>query len=230
MQIGSKEWQDFIIDGACTLGIEIDETVTTPFSIHASELITWNRKMNLTAITQPRDIAVKHYLDSLAPAAFIPDGARLLDIGSGGGFPGIPLKILKPSLSVLLIDSVRKKVNFLKHALRTLRLSKIDALQIRAENLIKAPLYANAFDVVISRALSEIAPFVKNALPLLAKNGRIIAMKGEVDQKELQAVSAVAPQDRYALEVENYRLPSIDSQRKIVILKPLHCDDLSLLD
>jgi len=221
MKIGSKEWQDFIIDGACTLGIEIDEAVTAPFSIHAFELITWNRKMNLTAITHPRDLAIKHYLDSLAPAAFIPDSARLLDIGSGGGFPGIPLKILKPSLSVLLIDSVRKKVNFLKHVLRTLRLSKIDALQIRAENLTKTQRYAHSFDVVISRALSEIAPFVKNALPLLAKNGMLIAMKGEMDQKELKTVRAVAPQDRYALVVENYRLPSIDSQRSIVIIKHL---------
>jgi len=218
MKIGSKEWQRFIIDGARTLGIKIDEAVTIPFSIHASELITWNRKMNLTAVTHPRDIAIKHYLDSMAPAAFIPEGVRLLDIGSGGGFPGIPLKILKPSLSVLLIDSVRKKVNFLKHVVRTLRLSNIDVFQIRAENLIKDPPCANSFDVVISRALSDLAPFVKTALPLLAEQGKIIAMKGEVDQPELEAVRAVAPENRYDIEVTNYRLPSIDSLRSIVIL------------
>jgi 16S rRNA (guanine527-N7)-methyltransferase len=114
METGSREWQSFIIDGARKLGVEIDEGVTAPFSIHASELIHWNRKINLTAITNPRDIAIKHFLDSVAPAGFIPDRARLLDIGSGGGFPGIPLKILKPPISVLLIDGVRKKSQFLE--------------------------------------------------------------------------------------------------------------------
>lgn len=221
MEIGSREWQSFIINGARTLGIEINEGVTAPFSIHASELINWNRKINLTTITKPRDIAIKHFLDSLAPAGFIPDRARLLDIGSGGGFPGIPLKILKPSLSGLLIDGVRKKVNFLKHVLRTLSLENIEALQIRAENLLKDPERANSFDVIISRALSDLEPFVKSALPLLAKQGTIIAMKGAVAQKELDAVRSTVPGNRYALEVENYRLPSINALRSIVIIKHL---------
>jgi 16S rRNA (guanine527-N7)-methyltransferase len=221
MEIGSKEWQSFIIDGARVLGSEIDEGVSASFSIHACELINWNRKINLTAITNPRDIAIKHFLDSLAPAGFIPDRARLLDIGSGGGFPGIPLKILKPSISVLLIDGVRKKVNFLKHVLRSLKLENIEALQIRAENLLKKPECANSFDVIISRALSDLEPFVKNALPLLAKQGTIIAMKGQVDPKELDAVRAEAPGDRYALEVENYKLPLIEAARSIVIIRHL---------
>ena len=222
MEIGSKEWQGFIVDGARKLGIEIDEAATAAFCIHASELINWNRKINLTAITHPRDIAVKHFLDSLAPAGFIPEGARLLDIGSGGGFPGIPLKILKPPISVLLVDSARKKVNFLKHVLRALQLANIEALQIRAENLLKDPRYANSFDVIISRALSDLTLFVKSALPLLAEHGAIIAMKGEVGQEELEALRADAPADRYTLEVENYRLPSIDAPRSLVILKHLH--------
>ena len=221
MEIGSREWQSFIIDGARMLGIEIDEGVSAAFSIHACELINWNRKINLTAITNPRDIAIKHFLDSLAPAGFIPDRARLLDIGSGGGFPGIPLKILKPSISVLLIDGVRKKVNFLKHVLRTLSLENIKALQIRAENLLKNPECANSFDVIISRALSDLEPFVKNALPLLAKQGTIIAMKGAVAQKELDAVRSNVPGDRYALEVENYKLPLIEAARSIVIIRHL---------
>jgi 16S rRNA (guanine527-N7)-methyltransferase len=222
MKIGSKEWQSVIVDGACRLGVEIDEVAIAAFSIHASELISWNRKINLTAITHPRDVAVKHFLDSLAPAGFIPDRARLLDIGSGGGFPGIPLKILKPSISALLIDGVRKKVNFLKHVIRTLHLRNIETLQIRAENLLKAPRYANSFDVIISRALSDLALFVKSALPLLAEQGTIIAMKGKVGQKELEALRADTPTERYALQVENYRLPSSDAPRALVILRHLH--------
>lgn len=223
MEIGSTEWQRLIIDGARKLGVVIDEGITAPFSIHASELLTWNRKINLTAITNPRDIAIKHFVDSLAPAGCIPDGARLLDIGSGAGFPGIPLKMLKPSSAVLLIDAVRKKINFLKQVLRILGLENIEARQIRTENLLKGTGQAASFDVIISRALSDLPPFVKSALPLLAKQGTIIAMKGKVDEKELDAVRADAPGDQYSLEVVRYRLPSIRAPRSIVILKHLHC-------
>ena len=222
MEIGSKEWQRFIIENAGKLGVVIDEGITAPFSIHASELLTWNRKINLSAITNPRDIAIKHFVDSLAPAGFIPDGASLLDIGSGAGFPGIPLKILKPSISVLLIDAVRKKINFLKHALRILGLENIEARQIRTENLLKGTGQAISFDVIISRALSDLAPFVKSALPLLSRQGTIIAMKGKVGAKELDAVRADAPEDQYYLEVERYKLPLIQAPRSIVIIKRLH--------
>jgi len=220
MEIGSKEWQRLIVDGARKLGIEIDESAAALFSVHASELVKWSRKVNLTSITQPRDIAVKHFLDSLAPARFIPESARLLDIGSGGGFPGLPLKILKPSLSVLLIDGVRKKANFLKHLLRTLKLERIEAHQVRAENLLEDPAFSNSFDVVISRALSSLASFVKLATPLLAAQGAIIAMKGEVDQIELDKLRSDDPEHRCHIEVKNYKLPSIDAQRSIVIIRP----------
>jgi 16S rRNA (guanine527-N7)-methyltransferase len=222
MEIGSKEWQRFIIDSARKLGIEIDERVSASFSIHAFELINWNRKINLTTVTDPREIAIKHFLDSLAPAGCIPDRGRLLDIGSGGGFPGIPLKIFKPSISALLIDGVRKKINFLKHVLRTLGLENIEARQIRTETLLKDPEYATSFDIIISRALSDLLTFVKSALPLLAKHGTIIAMKGEVDAKELDAVCADALGDQYSLVVEKYELPSIRALRSIVIIKHLH--------
>ena len=222
MQIGSREWQNFITDGARQLGVEIDAGITTQFSIHASELIKWNRKLNLTAITHPKDLAVKHFLDSLAPAHFIPDNARMLDIGSGGGFPGIPLKILNPSLKVMLIDGTRKKVNFLKHALRILKLESIEAHQIRAENLHEDPAYANLFDVIISRALSPLKLFVKMALPVLAQQGIIMAMKGEVNPEELNAVDLDGLEDRYHLEVKNYRLHSIEAPRSLVIIRHLH--------
>ena len=222
MKIGSKEWQRFIIDSARELGIDMDERVSAAFSIHALELINWNRRINLTAITDPREIAIKHFLDSLAPATCIADRGRLLDIGSGGGFPGLPLKIFKPSISALLIDGVRKKVNFLKHVLRTLGLENIEARQMRTETLMKVPEYATSFDIIISRALSDLSTFVKSALPLLAKHGTIVAMKGEVDTEELSAVRADLPKDHYSLKIEKYKLPSINGHRSLVIIKRLH--------
>ena len=222
MQIGSKEWQSFLIDGAAKLGVEIDADITAQFSTHASELIKWNRKINLTTITRPKDLAVNHFLDSLAPARFISENARMLDIGSGGGFPGIPLKILKPPLSVMLIDGTRKKVNFLKNVLRILKLKGIEAHQIRAENLLEDPTFVESFDVIISRAVSSLEHFVKMALPLLAKLGSIMAMKGKVNQKELDAIRSEFLVDRYSLEVQNYKLPSIEALRSIIIIKHLY--------
>ncbi len=219
MEIGSRQWQSLIIDGARELDIEIDESAAASFSTHALELVKWSRKINLTSITQPRDIAVKHFLDSLAPAQFIPENARMLDIGSGGGFPGIPLKILKPSLSVLLIDGVRKKANFLKQLLRTLKLERIEAHQVRAEKLLEDPLFLNSFDVVISRALSSLALFVELAMPLLAAHGNIIAMKGEVDQIELDKLRSHFPKNRYHIEIKYYKLPSVHAQRSIVSIR-----------
>jgi 16S rRNA (guanine527-N7)-methyltransferase len=222
MEIGSSEWQDLIIDGAQELGIKIDERVSALFSAHAAELINWNRKMNLTAITHPRDMAIKHFLDALVPAELIPDGSRLLDIGSGGGFPGIPLKIVKPSLSIHLIDGVRKKVHFLKHVIRTLRLDQSHALHIRAENLHKDPVYVNSFDVIISRALSNLKSFVIIARPLLAKQGLIVAMKGKVDQDELEMLRSFVKAERYVLETQNYRLPLSRHRRSLIALRSLH--------
>jgi 16S rRNA (guanine527-N7)-methyltransferase len=221
MQIGSKRWERLIIDGARTFDIEIDPDVTQQFAIHASELIKWNRKFNLTAITHPKEIALKHFLDSLVPARFIPDNARMMDIGSGGGFPGIPLKILKPSLSVLLIDGTRKKVNFLKHVLRILKLEDIEALQIRAENLGRDATRSKSFDIIISRALSAPDAFVRMALPLLTEAGTIIALTGEVNQTELQESCAHILNKRYFIEIENYKLPAVETTRAIVIIRRL---------
>lgn len=219
MRIGSRQWQNLIIEGAQKLGINADESTAALFAVHALELVEWNRKINLTSITLPRDIAVKHFVDSLAPAQFISKNARLLDIGSGGGFPGIPLKILKPSLSVLLIDGVRKKANFLRHVLRTLKLESIKVLQVRAENLVEDPAFLNSFDVVISRALSSLDVFVDLSMPLLAAHGIMIAMKGEVNPSELEKLQSSAPPNRYHIEVKNYRLPSMDAPRSMVIIR-----------
>ena len=100
MQIGSKEWSDLIIEGARTFGIELNADQTRQFAVHARELMYWNQTFNITAITDPGEIALKHFLDSLPAAGHIPPRATVLDIGSGGGFPGIPLKIFMSSLTV----------------------------------------------------------------------------------------------------------------------------------
>jgi 16S rRNA (guanine527-N7)-methyltransferase len=228
MEIGTNDWSNFLIDQANAIEIDLDHTQNRLFSAHAIELIKWTRKINITTITDPIEVASNHFLDSLVPAQFIPPEAAMLDIGSGGGFPGIPLKVLLPKLSVTLIDASRKKVNFLKHVIRTLELDNIEALHIRAEDLAVHPSYINRFDVIISRALSSLGFFVRQALPLLACGGVIIALKGEVEKVELddlrynvlEKINAAGSVDRkFTIFLERYSLPLLNSERSIITVR-----------
>ena len=131
----SSEWAHILDEGAMAMGMHLEWSQIAQFAIHARELLAWNRFTNLTAITDPVEIAVKHFLDTLPVLPFIPPRSWLLDIGSGGGFPGIPLRILRPDLHIVLIDASRKKVSFEKYVIRTLGLKDIEARNIRAEEL-----------------------------------------------------------------------------------------------
>ena len=252
MVIGSKQWKRLIQTGAAELGISVPDIAVNCFAVHGRELFQWNRKVNLTAITEPYQVAIKHYLDAIVPATVLPRQASLLDIGSGGGFPGIPLKIMLPSLSVTLIDAARKKINFLKHAIRTLALDDIIAIQVRAEDLQQCyktpgigqvcagstkgtlPIAAGGiqidqpFDVVISRALTSLIKFFEMALPLLQKDGMLIALKGRLADSELAQAQEKLDEVLYAtgfhpegcdLKVQRYRLPSLGAERTMVTLK-----------
>ena len=228
MQVGSTKWKKIIDNGAKELGVEIDQMQKDQFVLHALELVKWNQKINLTAITDPLEIAVKHFLDSIAPAPFIPSRASLLDIGSGGGFPGIPLKILKPSLSVTLIDSSRKKISFLKHVIRTLKLESMEALQVRAEDLARDNSFQNKYDVIISRALSSMDTFILMALPLLTKGGIIMVMKGKISKEEIESEYSLIKkmpglsegnENNIILHLKKYKLPYLQSERSVFILK-----------
>ena len=221
MQLGSTKWNRLIEDGADELNITLGQKKIELLGRYAVELLHWNQTINLTAITDPAQIAVKHFLDSLAPAPLIPPNAALLDIGSGGGFPGIPLKILFPSMPVLLIDSSRKKISFLKHIIRSLGLHNIDARQIRAEDLIKDRTSPYVYDVIISRALSFTDAFIHMALPLLSKNGIIILMKGKLTHEEMESVGATLKKIKPTLflMVKNYRLPHLHAERSLLAMK-----------
>ena len=229
MQIGSKKWRNLIYEGAKQLDIQIDKHNIDKFSTHALELLKWNQKTNLTAITDPVEVAIKHFLDSIVPVKIIPPNASLLDIGSGGGFPGIPLKISLPHLSVTLIDASRKKVSFLKHMIRILELENIEALHIRSEEFAETLDVAKTFNVVISRALSSMTSFALAALPFLKKDGVIIAMKGSVSNYDIQLLRSSINKkhdmlmdkntDEFEINVKRYSLPYLESNRSIVSLK-----------
>ncbi|MEI6125020.1 MAG: 16S rRNA (guanine(527)-N(7))-methyltransferase RsmG [Pseudomonadota bacterium] len=162
------------------MNIALDSNEIDLFSRYLVELQEWNKKINITSITKAEDIIIKHFLDSLTVFQYIDVYGCVVDIGSGGGFPGIPLKIKKPSLNMLLIEAKRKKANFLRHTIRTLNLNGIDVYNGRAEDFNKK----NCFDFAISRAFTDLYSFCNIAAPLVKPGGHIIAMKGRGNEKE----------------------------------------------
>jgi 16S rRNA (guanine527-N7)-methyltransferase len=227
MQVGSREWRNLIAQGAESLGIRVDACQVERFSVHAEQLLAWTRKCNLTAITDPEEIAVKHFVDSLAPAAWMDPAGSLLDIGSGGGFPGIPLKILMPDLNLTLIDASRKKVSFLNHLIRVLKLSSARAVHVRAEDLASNKPAEN-FDAIISRALGPLDEFAQMALPLLKPNGTMIAMKGRIAPDEIESVRGIRWMNTKQahpepisifIQIHPYKLPFADAFRSIICMK-----------
>lgn len=167
---------ELLRDGAAEFGLLLTSAELEKFSRYAVELGKWNRKINLTAITGVKEVMLKHFLDSLTVAAKVRLAGRVLDIGSGAGFPGIPLQIVKPDLEIVSVDAVEKKILFQRHAARTLGLGNFTAVHARGETL--QGTYGAYFDIIVSRAFTDLLRFVKMVLPLLADAGTVVAMKG----------------------------------------------------
>ena len=205
-----------ILAGAEKLGFTVTHSQAVKMEQYGRELLLWNKKINLTAITEPAQVAEKHFIDSMAAADMVRTCGSLADMGSGGGFPGIVLKIMNPGLDIVLIDSVRKKVNFLKHVIRTLELKNIDAVHSRAEDLHAHPDFSGRFDCVISRAFADLDKFVRLAGPLIHADGRLLAMKGRQGRTEiLPEIEAV-----WQTKTLPYTLPFEQSQRWLIELSP----------
>ncbi|GMR05228.1 MAG: 16S rRNA (guanine(527)-N(7))-methyltransferase RsmG [Thermodesulfobacteriota bacterium] len=203
-----KALEKMLIDGAATLGVALDGRGAEAFMAYLRELKAWNRKINLTSIDRDEDVVVRHFLDSLTVCRFLAGSERLLDIGSGAGFPGLPIKIAMPGTDVVLMDAVTKKVYFIRHMIRTLGLGatgSVEAVSARVEAAPVVEKYGSSFDCVVSRAFSELGKFVSVGTPYLKPGGRLIAMKGPAYAGELDAVTL----DGLSVpEVHTVRLPA----------------------
>lgn len=213
----NQDAKELLVRGAAQLGVELTSAQVGTFALFAAELRKWNRKINLTAITTEREIALKHFVDSLSLCRVVDKGGRLLDLGSGGGFPVIPYAIVHPRSESVSVDAVEKKIIFQRHVGRTLGLHHFEAIHARGEEL--AGRFAGHFDWVVSRAFSDIPTFVRMAIPLLARGGRIVAMKGQAGREEAETSrSALAGLGVEIREVMEFTLPLSGDRRSLIVM------------
>jgi 16S rRNA (guanine527-N7)-methyltransferase len=213
------ENENLLIEGAKAFSIHLDKKNVEAFGLFLKELLRWNQKINLTAIRTEKEIVLKHFLDSLSLHPYLPEYSSILDIGSGAGFPGIPLKIVTPSLEITLIDSVRKKVDFQRNIIRRLGLKGIKAIHGRAQDSEIFQSLEAQFDITISRAFSDLRTFLLLSFPFLKKDGRAIAMKSGVKTEEIQTLGK-KEETRYLLQkTVSFPLPFSSLKRSILLFE-----------
>lgn len=179
------------------------------------ELLRWNKRINLTSIRNRDDALEKHLLDSLVLLGCLPLSGRLLDMGSGGGLPGIPLAISRPGLQVVSVDGVGKKINFQKHIKRLLALANFQPVHSRLEEVGDL----DPFDFVTARALSDFSTLMRLSAPLLKKGGEFLVMKGPEGEAELEECIKNGDSDLFQVKaIRRYRLPFSCSERQLIVL------------
>lgn len=177
-RLSRRESRRLLISGAHLLGVSLDASKVEACERFLDGLIKWNQGMNLTALRDERSIIMRHFLDSFTLVEYLPEGCSLLDIGSGAGFPGVPLKIVRPSLQVILLEASRKKTYFHRHIIRSLGLSDIESIWGRSDQGEIRTNLDSCFDVVVSRATIPLEHFLREAIHFIHPNGVVIGMKG----------------------------------------------------
>ncbi|MCI8442097.1 MAG: 16S rRNA (guanine(527)-N(7))-methyltransferase RsmG [Provencibacterium sp.] len=209
-------------DWAAGYGIALEEEMLERLDRYAGLLCAYNEKVNLTAITEPEEIARKHFLDSLLLAAALPlpEGTRLADVGTGAGFPGVPLKILRPDLSLTLIDSLQKRITFLQALSQEISLP-FEALHLRAEEAGRQKGLREGFSVVTARAVASLPVLCEYCLPLVKPGGSFAALKSRGVQEEIEeAKRAISLLGGELEQVRRFQLPG-EEERAIVLIRKI---------
>ena len=210
--------------GAKKLGLELNPTQLEQFEIYYQELLDWNQRINLTAITGYEDVQIKHFLDSLTVTlawqqAISSADFRLIDVGTGAGIPGIPVKIAFPDIKLVLLEATAKKAAFLHHINHKLGLDNVEILVGRAEDVAHEAQYRERFDLVLSRAVAPLPTLVELALPFCAIGGSFIAQKkGTIDPEISRANKAISTLGGNLREVKRVDLSEFADERQLVVI------------
>ena len=205
-----------------SIGINLKDEQVNKFYRYMNLLLEWNEKINLTAITDPKEIILKHFIDSLTISSKIKENSKLVDVGTGAGFPGIPLKILRDDLEIVLVDSLNKRINFLNLVIDKLGLKNIKAIHSRVEDFGQMKNYRERFDYSTSRAVANLSTLSEYLLPLVKISGEVICMKGsEIEEEVNQAQNAISVLGGKIEKIDNFKLPKSDISRNIIVIKKI---------
>lgn len=206
------------------LGIRLSDEQRAAFDLYARELVEWNRRFNLTRITDPEQIRIRHFLDSLSCWLAMRDAppSRLVDIGAGAGFPGIPLKILVPEIHMALVEATAKKTGFLLHMVQFLRHEGVQVATARAEEFGHLPAHRETYDWAVARAVAPLPVLVEYLLPLVKVGGYALAQKGKDAGVEVEAAaSAIKKLGGELSDLKKVAVPGLDEDRYLVILRKI---------
>ncbi len=216
-----------LIAGAKKLGLHLTSRQLEQFEIYYQKLVDWNQRMNLTAITDYAEVQIKHFLDSLTVTLALKqpidsESLRLIDVGTGAGIPGIPLKILLPDIKLALLEATTKKAAFLHHVKQKLELADVEIIVGRAEKVAHDTQYRERFDVVLSRAVAPLPTLVELTLPFCTVGGSFIAQKkGSISREISQAARAISLLGGSLREVKRIDLPEFTDERQLIIIDKL---------
>jgi len=202
------------------IDILLNEEQINQYYKYMNLLIEWNEKINLTAIIEPNDIILKHFVDSATILKYIKDNENIVDVGTGAGFPGIPIKIANNTLDIILLDSLNKRINFLNEVIQENNLEKIQTVHSRVEDFGNNTKYREKFEVATSRAVANLSVLAEYMLPLVKVGGRCICMKGSEIEEELEkSKNAINLLGGKITKVEQFKLIDSDNTRNIVIIE-----------
>lgn len=215
-----KVFKNMLRENAEIIGVSLDEECLDKLYRYKNLVIEWNEKINLTAITDDLEFAVKHFIDSLTINKYIEPNKTIIDIGTGAGFPGIPLKILNENNKIVLFDSLNKRLKVLEDIIEKIDLTDVETLHGRAEETFKNKGYREKYDIAVSRAVASLNVLVELMLPAVKLGGICICMKGNNAEEEIkEAKKAIKELGGDIIKVENLILPELNLERNIIVIK-----------
>lgn len=220
----SDKVQANFVDLLQAKGISITDDQLNQFEVYFKELVEWNERMNLTGITEREQVYLKHFYDSLSVSFFLPmeQVKRVADIGSGAGFPSIPLKIAFPHLQITIVDSLNKRIQFLKHVSDTMGLKDVECVHGRAEDIARQAAYRDRYDLVTARAVARMAVLNEFCLPFVSPQGSFVAMKGsEVDEELVEAQYSLKELRAKVVHKHRFQLPVEEATRHVIVIEKL---------